>query len=452
MRYIPHTPNDISEMLARIGVQDVGALFAQIPQRFQLHAPLDVPAALGEPELVSLLSGLAGRNADPAKTKAFLGGGVYAHHVPAAVNHLLLRSEFYTSYTPYQPEISQGTLQAIFEFQTLVAELLGVDVANASLYDGSTAMAEGVLMARRVTRRDGVILAGNVHPEYRDVTRTYMAREHEQVTELPFDGRGLVDLDALRAAVDTRAACVVVQYPSFLGTLDDVRAIADITHAQGALLVVTFTDAFAFGLLEPPGRLGADIVAGEGQALGVPQSFGGPHVGFFGTRNPYLRQVPGRFVGQTNDNRGQRGFVLTLTTREQHIRREKATSNICTNENLVALAATITMCLLGPQGLAEVALECAAAARTLRARIATLPGYSIAFGEGPCFHEFVVRTPRPAAAIVAQAASQGIAPGIALGPLLRGVADADRLLLVCTTEVHSPADHDALIAALGHPA
>ena len=454
MRYIPNTEEDLGRMLEAIGVSSIDDLFAQIPAELRLERDLDLPQPMAEPELMRHLAGLAGQNRDATRVRSFLGAGVYNHAAPTAVDSLVRRGEFFTAYTPYQPELAQGTLQSIFEFQTMVAELLGTDIANASLYDGSTAMAEAILMARRLTRRDVAVVSAAVHPEYRQVARTYMEgldeREGADLTvrdlrEIGFGPDGTTDLTALAAALDDRTAAVVVQHPNFLGCLEDLDAIAKLAHDKGALLVVVNTDPTAFGLLEAPGAYDADIVVAEGQALGVPLSYGGPHVGLFGTRSKFVRQVPGRLCGQTVDVDGRPGYVLTLTTREQHIRREKATSNICTNQGLVALQVCIYLSLMGPRGLERVARTSAAHAHRFRAAVAKLPGYGVLFPDAPMYHEVAITTPVPAVQLVERLMALDIAAGVPLSQFYDGMQN---VLLVNFTEVHTEADVQALLDAL----
>jgi len=446
MRYIPHTDEDRAFMLDAIGVESVDALFETIPGALQLGRALAVPAALGEADLLKHLGGLARQNVAMSDAVSFLGGGVYRHYIPSSVSQLLLRGELYTAYTPYQPEISQGTLQIIFEFQTMVAELLGIDVVNASLYDGSTSVAEAALMGMRLAPRrpSRVLVSRAIHPEYRAVVRMYVESGGYEVVEIPWADDGRTDLAAAEAALADGAAVLLLGYPTFFGTLDDLAAARALCDAHGAKLVATFQEALAFGLLTPPGAYGVDIVAGEGQSLGVPASFGGPHLGLFGAREAGVRQMPGRIGGQTVDARGERGFVLTLSTREQHIRRERATSNICTNQGLMATAATIYMTLLGPGGLAAVSRACHLRAEQVKAAVTALEGYALRF-DAPTFHEFVVRTPRPAAELVASLADQGVAPGLALGAYDESLEDC---LLITATELTTEADIDALTAAL----
>ncbi|HKC66172.1 MAG TPA: aminomethyl-transferring glycine dehydrogenase subunit GcvPA, partial [Pyrinomonadaceae bacterium] len=358
MRYIPNSPEERAEMLRKLGLNGAEELFDSIPADLRLNRPLNTPAAISEMELLAGFEEMAARNR-AAHRPSFLGAGAYSHYSPTIVDHLISRSEFFTAYTPYQPEISQGTLQAIFEFQTLVCQLTGMDVANASMYDGSTALAEAVLMAERITRRKKVITSRAVHPEYLEVVNTYVQHYGIELERIDFDAEtGLISDEGLNA-LDDETAALVVQSPNFFGCIEDVCALAERAHAAGALLIVAVTESISFGLLRSPGACGADIVVAEGQSFGVPVSFGGPFVGLFATRDKYARQIPGRLVGEAYDKQGRRGFVLTLATREQHIRREKATSNICTNEGLIALAATIYMETMGRAGLQEVATQCA---------------------------------------------------------------------------------------------
>ena len=428
MRYIPNSPEEREEMLAAIGLSSAAELFRSVPEDVQLGRRLEITEPLAEPEVIGALEGMAAKNTAAKKT-SFLGAGVYSHYSPTIVDHLIQRSEFFTSYTPYQPEISQGTLQYIFEFQTLVCQLTGMEVANASMYDGSTAMAEAYLMAQRVTRRDKIFVADTVHPEYREVGRTYTQHGDLEIVPVSFDEKtGRI---AKIEGLDDKSAAVVIQSPNFFGCIEDVRAIADQAHAVGALLVVVVTEAISFGLLKSPGACGADIVVGEGQSFGVPMSFGGPHVGLFATREKYVRQMPGRLCGIAYDKNGNRGFVLTLSTREQHIRREKATSNICTNQGLIALAATIYMETMGKKGLQEVAVHNAQKAAYAKKKISEIEGYSIPFS-APTFNEFVVRGPKPANEILDKLRTENeILGGLALSKYYSG---RDNEFLVCVTE------------------
>jgi glycine dehydrogenase subunit 1 len=441
MRYIPNSPEERDEMLAVVGLKSADELFRSIPKEVQLGRALNVTDPLAESEVIGALEAMAAKNTAVTKP-SFLGAGVYSHYSPTIVDHLIQRSEFFTSYTPYQPEITQGTLQYIFEFQTLVCQLTGMEVANASMYDGSTAMAEAYLMAQRVTRRNKIVVASSVHPEYREVARTYTRHGDAEIVEVDFDsetGR-IGDLSEL----DDKTAALVVQSPNFFGCIEDLENLAEQAHAVGALLIVVVTEAISFGLLKSPGSCGADIVVGEGQSWGVPMSFGGPHVGLFATQEKYVRQMPGRLCGVAYDKKGNRGFVLTLSTREQHIRREKATSNICTNQGLIALAATIYMETMGKKGLQEVAEQNAQKAAYAKKQIAAIDGYSIPFSS-PTFNEFVVRGPRPATEVLEMVRENGTIGGLALSKYYSG---HDNDFLVCVTETNSREHIDKLVSAL----
>ena len=442
MRYIPNSPEERDEMLAVVGLSTADELFRSIPSDVQLNRALNITEPLAESEVIAALGSMAAKNTAATKP-SFLGAGVYSHFSPTIVDHLIQRSEFFTSYTPYQPEIAQGTLQYIFEFQTLVCQLTGMEVANASMYDGSTAMAEAYLMAQRVTRRDKIVVATSVHPEYREVARTYTQHGDAEIVEVSFDaetGR-MSDLSAL----DDKTAALVVQSPNFFGCVEDLKDLADAAHAVGALFIVVVTEAISFGLLRSPGACGADIVVGEGQSWGVPVGFGGPHVGLFATQEKFVRQMPGRLCGVAYDKNGNRGFVLTLSTREQHIRREKATSNICTNQGLIALAATIYMETMGKKGLQEVAEQNAQKAAYAAQKISELEGYSKPYS-APTFNEFVIRGPRPAAEILESVRTNGgIIGGLALSKYYAG---HDNDFLVCVTETNTREQIDSLVSAL----
>ncbi len=446
-KYIPATPGEIEHMLGAVGYPSVDALLADlVPEPQRLGRPLALPGPLAEVEILSEAARLAGENQAAGLQACFLGAGAYRHQVPAAIHHLASRGEFLTAYTPYQPEVSQGTLQGIFEFQTMVCELFGMDVANASVYDGASALAEALFMAHRVARgkRPRAIIAGAVHPEYQEVCCTYGLAEIVKLESLAAGSDGRVALDALDAALGKDVCCVAVQSPNFVGLVEDLPAIAAKVHAAGALLVVAVTDPHACALYESPGACGADIVVGEGQALGLPVSMGGPYVGLFATRQKLVRQMPGRLCGRTHDADGKPGFVLTLSTREQHIRREKATSNICTNQGLCALQAAMYMSLLGPQGLRDVAEGSHAHALYLRRAIEALPGFELAY-DGHFFHEFLVRTPVAAAGLVEHLVSHGVFAGV---PLDRYYPGRSHELLVCATELNTKAQMDELVRLL----
>jgi glycine dehydrogenase subunit 1 len=444
MRYIPHTPGDVARMLERIGVGSLEELFVEIPASARLNRPLDLPPALAESDLVRELKALASRNATPESHLSFLGGGAYQHFIPAAVDQLISRSEFYTAYTPYQPEISQGTLQAIFEFQTLICQLTGMEAANASMYDGASACAEAALMAVRLTKRRKVLVSRALNPRWRAVIATYCRYVDLDVVEVGYTADGRTDLDDLAGKLDGQTAAVIAGYPNYFGVVEDLAALAGLAQGAGAKLVAGVAEGVALGLLKSPGELGADIVAGEGQSFGIPVSFGGPYVGFFAARMKDVRAMPGRLVGETLDRDGKRGFVLTLSTREQHIRREKATSNICSNQGLCALTATVFLSLLGKQGLREMARQNLAKAAYAREQLTRVAGLKLAFA-APTFNEFVVRSQQPVAQVLAALEQQGILGGIPLGADYPELADA---FLVCVTEQNRRADIDALAKAL----
>ena len=441
MTYIPHSPKERDEMLATIGVEKLEDLFHAIPAAHR-YPDLDLPSALTEMEAAAELSEIAEANETTDDLVSFLGAGVYNHYIPAAINHILLRGEFYTAYTPYQPEISQGTLQAIFEYQSMMAHLTGMDVANASHYDGSTAVAEAVNMAVAQFRgkRKRIVMSQGVHPQYRATTDTYTQfAELEIVSTEASTGTP----DALAELIDDNTALVIVQYPDFFGRLYDYTKLAEAAHAKKALFCVV-ANPIALGMLKTPGAMGADMVVGEGQPLGIPMSFGGPYLGFFTTREKYVRKMAGRLVGESVDARGQRAFVLTLTPREQHIKRERATSNICSNQGLLALAAGIYMSLLGQTGMKHVAELCYHKAHYAAEQIAQIPGFSLD-NDAPFFHEFVVNCPEPVADINAHLLEHGILGGYDLGQDYPGM---ENKMLVAVTEKNSKDEIDAFIAVL----
>jgi glycine dehydrogenase subunit 1 len=442
MRYLPLNAEDRADMLARIGANGVDALFADIPMAKRLERDLDLPPRKTEMEVERLLSGLAAKNVAAGSVPFFVGAGAYKHHVPASVDHLIQRSEFLTSYTPYQPEIAQGTLQTIFEFQTQVAALTSMDVANASMYDGSTATVEAVAMARRITKRRKALLSGGLHPHYAEALRTYSAMSGDAVAVLPPD---VFAAENLGGVVDDETSCVVVQNPDFFGNLRDLSGAAAACHAQGALLIAVFTEAVSLGLVKPPGAMGADIVAGEGQSIGNRLNFGGPFAGLFATKSKYLRQMPGRLCGETLDAAGRRSFVLTLSTREQHIRRDKATSNICTNSGLASLAFTIHMTLLGDAGLHRLARINHANAVALADRLAAVRGVEVL--NETFFNEFTIKIPGDAAQVVERMAEMGVLGGVPVSRLLPDVG-LDNLILAASTEVNTDADRAAFAEAL----
>ncbi|WP_026607292.1 aminomethyl-transferring glycine dehydrogenase subunit GcvPA [Methylocapsa acidiphila] len=442
MRYLPLTREDRVDMLARVGVADVEALFADIPADKRLAGDLDLPRRKSEMEVGRLLSNLAAKNVAAGSVPFFVGAGAYKHHVPASVDHLIQRSEFLTSYTPYQAEIAQGTLQYIFEFQTQVAALTAMDAANASMYDGSTAAAEAALMAHRVTGRSKAVLSGGLHPHYAEVVRAASLAGGEAVVSLPPDVFAREDL---AATIDSETSCVLVQNPDVFGNLRDLSQLAAICKEKGALLVAVFTEAVSLGLVEPPGAMGADIVVGEGQSIGNALNFGGPYVGLFAAKEKYLRQMPGRLCGQTVDAEGRRSFVLTLSTREQHIRRDRATSNICTNSGLCALAFTIHLSLLGETGLRRLARINHANAVDLADRLAAVNGVEVL--TKTFFNEFTIRIPADAAGVVERMAQRGVLGGVPISRLLPGQG-LDDLILVASTEINTEADRGALADAL----
>jgi glycine dehydrogenase subunit 1 len=440
LRYIPNSPEERIEMLHHVGLNSAAELFDSIPEDLRLSRNLNTTNALSEIELLAGFEELAARNQGAQRT-SFLGAGAYQHYIPTIVDHIISRSEFFTAYTPYQPEISQGTLQTIFEFQTLVCQLTGMEVANASMYDGSTALAEAVLMAERVTKRSKVVACGAIHPEYLEVITTYVQHAGIELAHAPVDSETGQASDP-KNLLDDKVAALVVQSPNFFGCIEDVTALAEKAHSVGALLIVAITESISLGLLKSPGACGADIVVAEGQSFGVPLSFGGPYVGLFATREKYARQIPGRLVGEAYDKEGRRGFVLTLATREQHIRREKATSNICTNQGLIALAATVYLETMGRRGIQEVAMQCAQKAEYAAKRISELEGFSVPF-TGPRFNEFVVRALVPAKELLSRLASErNIAGGFALS---RYYQERPNEFLVCVTEMNSRPQIDALV-------
>ncbi|MGO9132736.1 MAG: aminomethyl-transferring glycine dehydrogenase subunit GcvPA [Methylovirgula sp.] len=442
MRYLPLTADDRAEMLAKIGVANIDALFADIPPDKRVDGLLDLPRAKSEMEVERILTRLASKNLPASAVPFFVGAGAYKHHLPASVDHLIQRSEFLTSYTPYQPEIAQGTLQYIFEFQTQVAALTGMEVANASMYDGSTATAEAILMAHRITKRSKAVLSGGLHPHYAESVTTQAGMAGVEVLRLPPDIRAV---EAIAAQLADDVACVVVQSPDVFGNLRDLAPLAEACHARGILLVAVFTEAVALGLIEPPGAMGADIVVGEGQSIGNPLSFGGPYVGLFATRLQYVRHMPGRLAGETVDVDGRRGFTLTLSTREQHIRRDKATSNICTNSGLCCLAFTIHLSLLGAAGLSRLARINHANAVQLVERLRSVKGVEVL--NDTFFNEFTIRIAGDATAVVETMAQHDVLGGVPLARLWPG-AGLDDLIVVANTEINTDDDHAAFVDAL----
>ncbi|MDL1873242.1 aminomethyl-transferring glycine dehydrogenase subunit GcvPA [Deltaproteobacteria bacterium PRO3] len=446
MRYLPHTPEEIQRMSEAVGVRGPEELFEVIPEALRLKAPLELPKPLSEIDLVRHLKALGRKNETVDGASSFLGGGAYHHYIPVAVSTITSRGEFMTSYTPYQPEISQGTLQAIFEFQTMIASLTGMDLANAGNYDGASALAEAVLMALRLTdpAKKTVLLAQSIHPDYRQVVKTYLSNIDCRIVEVPFGPDGRVDAAALKNLLNDEVAVCCVQSPNAFGVIEEVGKISAAVKGAGAMLVGCFSEAVSLGLLEPMGRQGADIVVGEGASFGNFLNLGGPYLGLFATKKEFVRQMPGRLVGETVDAEGKRGFVLVLSTREQHIRREKATSNICTNQALCALATTVYLSLLGPQGLKKLARINYSHAHYLREGLLKIPGVQRRFS-APHFNEFAVQLAKDPEEILSKLRQKGILGGIALKSWAPGM---ERSLLVCATEMNSKAQMDDYVRAM----
>ena len=445
MRYTLHTAGEIEHMLGVIGAGSVDELFKSIPANVQQECRLELPGPLSEMEAAELAESLARQNYDPGSVVSFLGGGAYDHYIPAAIDHLLSRSEFYTCYTPYQAEVSQGTLQAIYEYQSLITRLTGMEIANASGYDGASVTADAALMACALKRGRGrILVSASLNPAYRRVVETYNFGGDRKVETVPSQD-GATDIRALKKMLDSDCACLIVQNPDFFGIVENTAELCRAAHEAGALMIVT-GDPIALGVIVSPGEADADIAVGEGQSLGVPQSYGGPYLGYFATREEFKRQLPGRLVGLTEDNKGRAGYVLTLQTREQHIRREKATSNICTNQSLLALAATIYLSLLGPGGLRKVAELCLEKAHYLAERIAGLPGWKLAWPGQPFFKEFAVESPLPAAKVIQRLLKKNILAGIDLGKFDKHNRGK---LLIAVTERRTREQLDAFVEALG---
>ncbi|WP_054944796.1 aminomethyl-transferring glycine dehydrogenase subunit GcvPA [Novosphingobium sp. KN65.2] len=447
MRYLPLTDADRAAMLDVIGAASVDDLFIDVPAEARLSGPVEgLPMHASEMAVERHMSALAGKNLSAGSVPFFLGAGAYRHHVPASVDHIIQRGEFLTAYTPYQPEIAQGTLQVLFEFQTQVARLFGTDIANASMYDGSTACWEAILMAARITRKDRAILSGGLHPHYGEVVRTMAKFTEDEIASLPCDLKGEPDDAAVIAAIDDKTSCVVVQYPDILGRVPDLAAISEAAHAKGALVIAVVTEPVALGMIEAPGNLGADIVVGEGQSLGVGLQFGGPYLGLFGCREKFVRQMPGRLCGETVDAEGKRGFVLTLSTREQHIRREKATSNICTNSGLCALAFSIHLTLLGGGGLAQLAAVNHARTQAVVERLTQIPGVSLL--NDAYFNEVTLVLPGDAREVLRELADRKVLGGVSLGRLFPAQEDLHKGLLVAATEATTDEDIETLAIEL----
>ena len=443
MRYLPLTDTDRHEMLEKIGLSSVDSLFSDVPEVAQLSSEFGLPDHKGEFEVEKIIESLADKDVSTADVPSFLGAGAYRHHIPASVDYLIQRGEFLTSYTPYQPEISQGTLQMLFEFQTQVALITGMEVANASMYDGATSCSEAVLMARRITRRDKVILSGGLHPHYRAVTETHTKHLDLEIINEPTD---LIGVENLNKLINQEVSCVVVQNPTFFGHLNSFSELAQTCHANGALLIVVVSEVVSLGAVLSPGDMGADIVVAEGQSLGNPLSFGGPYVGLFATREKYLRQMPGRICGQTLDEDGRRGWVLTLSTREQHIRREKATSNICTNAGLCALAFSIHLALLGESGFRKLADLNHYRAVQVAEHLSIINGIEVI--NDNFFNELSVRLPCPANEVVSKLASQDILAGVPVSRLIPSEKSLNNILLIAATECTSESEIEKLSKAL----
>ncbi|SFA96495.1 glycine dehydrogenase (decarboxylating) alpha subunit [Bacillus sp. cl95] len=441
-RYLPMTEEDKKSMLETIGVKSVDELFSDIPESVQFKGEYKIKQAKPETTLMKELTVLAGKNADLKRNTSFLGAGVYDHYMPTIVDHVISRSEFYTAYTPYQPEISQGELQAIFEFQTMICELTGMEVANSSMYDGSTAIAEAAMLSAGQTKRKKLLVSGAVHPESKEVIKTYAKGQYIEVVEVPTTD-GVTDIEELKKLINDEIAAVVVQYPNFFGRIEPMKELEEVIHANKAMFVVS-SNPLSLGVLTPPGKFGADIVAGDAQPFGIPTAFGGPHCGYFAVTNKLMRKVPGRLVGQTTDDQGRRGFVLTLQAREQHIRRDKATSNICSNQALNALAASVAMTALGKKGVREIA-----AANLQKANYAKKAfkdnGFELAY-VGPTFNEFVVKLNKPVKEINQQLLQKGIIGGYDLG---RDYSELANHMLVAVTELRTKEEIDTFVKELG---
>jgi len=441
-RYLPMTEQDQKEMLEAIGVGSINDLFSDIPDKVRFKGEYNIKKAKSESALLKELSNLAGKNADLKQYISFLGAGVYDHYIPTIVDHVISRSEFYTAYTPYQPEISQGELQAIFQFQTMICELTGMDVANSSMYDGGTSLAEAAMLSAGQTKRKKILVSKTVNPESRDVLKTYAKGQYIDVVEIPYEN-GVTDLDALKMELNDDVAAVIVQYPNFFGQIEPLKEIEPLIHEHKGLFIVS-SNPLALGALTPPGELGADIVVGDVQAFGIPASFGGPHCGYFAVTSKLMRKVPGRLVGQTTDENGKRGFVLTLQAREQHIRRDKATSNICSNQALNALASSVAMTALGKKGVKEMAIQNIQKAYYAK-KIFKENGFAIPF-EGYQFNEFVVNLVKPVSEVNEKLLKKGIIGGYDLG---RDYPELAGHMLVAVTELRTRNEIDSFVKEVG---
>jgi len=441
-RYLPMTETDKKEMLETIGIESIDELFSDIPEKVRFKGSLNIPEAKSESALLKELKQLASKNSDTDTNVSFLGAGIYNHYKPIIVDHVISRSEFYTAYTPYQPEISQGELQAIFEFQTMIAELTGMDLANSSMYDGGTSLAEAGMLAAGHTKRKKLLVSNAIHPEYRDVVATYAYGQSIEIVTIPTKD-GVTDIEALKTLLDENTAAVMVQYPNFFGQVEDIKTIGDLTHEVKGLCIVS-SNPLALGVLTPPGKLGADITVGDAQVFGIPESFGGPYCGYFATTTKLMRKVPGRLVGETVDQNGRRGYVLTLQAREQHIRREKATSNICSNQALLALAASVTMTALGKQGVKEMAKQNIVKTRFAKNAFEAA-GFTVPF-QGAHFNEIVVKTNRPVSEINNKLLEKGIIGGFDLGSVY---PELDNHVLIAVTELRTKEEIESLVAEMG---
>lgn len=445
MRYIPATESDIKEMLEKIGVSSIEELFQSIPEALRIKENLNLSSAMSELELIRHLQKLASKNNEVEDYTSFLGAGCYRHFIPSVINHVVSRSEFYTSYTPYQPEISQGTLQAIFEFQSLICMMTGMEIANASMYDGASALAEAALMASRITKRKELIISCAIHPDYRLVLNTYLRNLDIKIKIAPLTSEGLTDLNWIKKEINDQCAAILVQNPNFFGIIENIESFSDIAHENSALQITSIAEPVSLGILKPPGELGVDIVTGEGQPLGIPMNFGGPSLGLFATREKFVRYMPGRLAGETVDSKGRRGYVLTLATREQHIRRERATSNICTNQGLCALMATVYLTTMGKTGMKEVAEHNIQKTHYAQKRLSEIKGVRLKFF-GKVFNEFVIKTEKPPVEINYQLLKHSIIGGL---DVERYYPDLKNCMLVCVTEYNTKEEIDKMVEVIG---
>jgi len=444
MRYIPATESNIKEMLGKIGLSSISELFQSIPEALRLKKGLNLSSAMSELELTRHLNKLASKNNGNDHYSSFLGAGCYKHFAPTVINHIASRAEFYTAYTPYQPEISQGTLQAIFEYQSLICMLTGMEVANASMYDGATSLAEAALMAIRLTNRKEVILSQTIHPEYRQTLETYLKNLDVNIKMAPFTKGGLSDFNWIEKEISSQCAAILIQSPNFFGAIEDTESFSTLAHKNGSLQIVSVVEPISLGILKSPGELGADIVAGEGQSLGIPMNYGGPSLGLFASLEKYVRNIPGRIVGETVDVKGRRGYVLTLATREQHIRRERATSNICTNQALCALIATVYLAAMGKSGMKEVAEQNIQKAHYAKNALSKIKGLNLKFS-GEIFNEFVIETKKPPTEINEQLLKRSIIGGL---DLQRYYPELKNCMLFCVTEYNTKEEIDVMLETI----